>query len=187
MAAPDPAALEALRSASGLSLDDEGRFLHRGEPISHARTLEALWRSLEPAAGGRWLVRIGRESAYVAVEETPWIVRGVAPAGEGGAPVLLVADGSRELLDPATVALGEDGVLRCVLSRGRPARFGRAAQIALGMALEEDPPGSGAFVLPAGGRRWRVAGAPARERGSEPAEALGHSRFPLEARKAEEP
>ncbi len=148
--------LELLRSSSGLSIDDEGRFLHRGEPITHARTLEVLWRSLEPAAGGRWLVRVGRESAYVEVAETPWIVRGV-DAGDGTeAPTLLLSDGSREPLDPASLHLGEDGVLRCTVSRGRPARFGRAAQIALGMALDEDPPGSQSFVLAAGGRRWRI-------------------------------
>ncbi len=149
-------ALELLRSSSGLSIDDEGRFLHRGEPILHARTLEVLWRSLEPAAGGRWLVRIGRESAYVRVAETPWIVRGV-DAGDGTAlPILFVADGSREPLDPATLRLGVDGVLRCALSRSRAARLSRAAQIALGMVLEEDPPGSGSFVLAADGRRWRI-------------------------------
>ncbi len=159
------AALELLRSSSGLSIDDDGRFLHRGEPITHARTLEVLWRSLEPAAGGRWLVRIGRESAYVQVAETPWIVRG-ADAGDGTSlPVLLLPDGSREPLDPATVRLGDDGVLRCTLSRGRPARFGRAAQIALGMALEEDPPGSQSFVLAASGRRWRIGAAPSRDDG----------------------
>jgi hypothetical protein len=164
VALPDPA-LELLRASSGLSVDDEGRFLHRGEPIAHARTLEVLWRSLEPAAGGRWLVHVGRESAYVAVVETPWIVRAVT-AGDGTAPpVLHLSDGSREPLDPATIRLGDDGVLRCTVSGGRTARFGRAAQIALGMALEEDPPGSGSFVLPAGGRRWRIARDPGRERG----------------------
>ncbi len=157
------AALELLRSSRGLSVDDEGRFLHRGEPITHARTLEVLWRSLEPAGADRWLVRIGRESAYVRVAETPWIVRGVEPGDGTSVPLLLVADGSREPLDPATVRLGDDGVLRCTLARGRPARFGRAAQIALGMSLEEDPPGSGRFVLAASGRRWPVGGAAARD------------------------
>jgi hypothetical protein len=153
------AELELLRSSSGLSIDDEGRFLHRGEPIAHARTLEVLWRSLEPAAGGRWLVRVGRESAYVQVAETPWIVRGVDAADGAATPALLLSDASREPLDPATLRLGGDGVLRCTISRGRPARFARAAQIALGMALEEDPPGSQSFVLEVGGRRWRVGGA----------------------------
>lgn len=161
------AALELLRSSSGLSIDDEGRFLHRGEPIAHARTLEVLWRSLEPAAGGRWLVRVGRESAYVTVAETPWIVRGVVAGGDGELPVLLVSDGSREPLDPGTLRLGDDGVLRCALSRGRAARFGRSAHVALGMMLEEDPPGSASFVLPTPSRRWRVARAPGTE-GADP-------------------
>ena len=77
--------LELLRARSGLSIDAEGRFLHRGEPITHARTLEVLWRSLERAPDGRYLVRIGRESAYVAVEETPYVVRGVIEVAAGSA------------------------------------------------------------------------------------------------------
>ncbi len=153
-------ALELLRSASGLSIDDEGRLLHRGEPITHARTLEVLWRSLAPAPGGRWLVRIGRESAYVEVAETPWVVRGVDPGDAAALPLLLISDGSREPLDPATLRVGADGVLRCDLSGDRPARFGRAAQLALGLTLDEDPPGSGSFALLACGRRWPVARAP---------------------------
>lgn len=154
------AALELLRSASGLAVDDEGRFLHRGEPVTHARTLEVLWRSLEPASRGRWLVRVGRESAYVTVAETPWIVRGV-DAGDGSSPpVLLVADGSREPLDPTTLRVGDDGVLRCTISGGRPARLARAAQIALGLALDEDPPGSERFVLTIGAARFPVARGP---------------------------
>ncbi len=163
---PTDADLEVLRSSSGLSIDDEGRFLHRGEPIAHARTLEVLWRSLEPAAGGRWLVRVGRESAYVQVAETPWIVRGVDVGDGTSAPALLLPDGSREPLDPATLRVGEDGVLRCAVSRG-PARFARAAQIALGMALEEDPPGSQSFVLSACGRKWRIGGASAAASGTD--------------------
>ncbi len=166
MTGPDPTALDRLRASSGLSIDDEGRFLHRGEPIAHARTLEVLWRSLEPAAGGRWLVRVGRESAYVQVAETPWIVRGAVPGDGGAAPALLLSDGSREPLDPASLRLGDDGVLRCTASRGRTARCARAAQIALGMALEEDPPGSQSFVLAAGGRRWRIGGPRATDGGT---------------------
>ncbi len=151
----DDEALELLRSRSGLSIDEEGRFLHHGEPITHARTLAVLWRSLERAPDGRWLVRVGRESGYVAVEETPWVVRGIGER-QGAPPVLLLSNGSEERLDPATLHVGLDGILRCTLSAGAPARFGRAAQIALGMALEEDPPGSGRFVLAVGGARFPV-------------------------------
>jgi hypothetical protein len=152
----DEAALELLRSQSGLAVDDEGRFLHRGEPITHARTLEVLWRSLEPAPDGRWLVRIGRESAYVSVAETPWVVRGVGGLEPGETPWLLLPDGSREPLDPETLRVGADGVLRCAVRNGVPARLARAAQVSLGMALEEDPPGSGRYAITVGGRRWPV-------------------------------
>jgi uncharacterized protein len=152
----DDDALELLRSSSGLSIDEEGRFLHRGEPIAHVRTLEVLWGSLERAPDGRWLVRVGRESGYVEVAETPYVVRGIVDDSAGGAPILLLSDGSREALDPATLRIGADGVLRCTLRRGVDARFGRAAHVALGMALDEDPPGSGAFVLTIGSASWRV-------------------------------
>lgn len=151
--------LELLQSRSGLSIDEEGRFLHRGEPIRHERTLEVLWRSLERVPDGRWLVRIGRESGYVEVAETPWIVRGVGGLEGGGPPWLLLAGGTREPLDPATLRVGADGVLRCAVKGGVPARFSRAAHLALGSALEEEPAGSGAYVLELAGRRWPVPGA----------------------------
>jgi hypothetical protein len=149
--------LELLRSRSGLSIDDEGRFLHRGEPIRHERTLEVLWRSLERVPDGRWLVRIGRESGYVEVDETPFVVRAVGGLGPGERPWLVLAGGAREPLDPSTLRIGADGVLRCAVRGGSPARFSRAAHLALGGALEEEPAGSGAYVLVAEGRRWPVA------------------------------
>jgi len=148
--------LELLRAGSGLSIDAEGRLLHRGEPVTHARTLEVLWRSLERAPDGRYLVRIGRESAYVQIDDAPYGVRGVIEDPAGGTPSILLSDGSREPLDPATLAVGTDGVLRCVVKGGHPARFGRAAQVTLGLAIEESPPGSGRFFLMVGGARHPI-------------------------------
>jgi hypothetical protein len=156
VAAPDPDALELLRSRSGLSIDAEGRFLHRGEPVTHARTLEVLWSSLTRADDGRYLVRIGRERAWVDVEDAPYAVRGVEPAGSGP-PVLHLSDGTREPLDPATLAVDSAGVLRCRVKGGHRARFTRAGQVALGLALEEDPAGSGRYALTVDGRRWPVS------------------------------
>jgi hypothetical protein len=153
-------ALELLRSSSGLSIDAEGRFLHRGEPITHARTLEVLWRSLERTGDGRYLVRIGRESGYVTLEAAPYAVRGVLE-GPGGAPWLLLSDGSREPLEPSTLAVGADGVLRCEVKGGHAARFTRSAQVALGLALEESPPASGCYELVVVGVRYPVRASPA--------------------------
>jgi hypothetical protein len=153
----DPETLELLRGASGLSIDDEGTFRHRGEPITHARTLEVLWRSLERGPDGRWLVRVGRESAYVEVGETPWTVRGVVERAADAAPLVVLSDGRREPLDAATVTLGQDGVLRCRVKRGERARFTRAGQVAMAAFLDEDPPGSGRFAVTVGGTAWIVA------------------------------
>jgi hypothetical protein len=151
---PAPDALELLRAASGLSIDEEGRFLHRGSPITHARTLEVLWRSLVRTADGRWEVAIGRERAYVEVGGAPFAVRGVTPAPDG-APLLHLSDGSIQPLDPASLRLGSDGVLRCAVGRG-PARFTRAGQVGLAPWLREDPGGAGAFSLLVNGRTWPI-------------------------------
>lgn len=159
MSSIDPDELERRRAGSGLAVDAEGRFLHLGEPITHPRTLEALWGSLAPAPGGRWQVTLGRETAYVEVDETPWAVRGVRVEGAPPRSVTLLLAGGREvLLDPAALRVGEDGVLRCTLPAG-PARFTRAGQLALGELLDEDPPGSGRFALVLSGRRHRLGGA----------------------------
>lgn len=165
----DPAAppdLDLLRRQSGLAIDGEGRFLHRGEPISHARTLEVLWGSLQAASDGRWQVQIGQERGDVAVEETPWLVRGLRAAGEPPATLTLLLCGGREApLDPATLRAGADGVLRCRLPGGALARFTRAGQAALGEHLQEDPDDPAQAVLVVGGVRYVL---PAREPDPEP-------------------
>ncbi len=150
----DDAALELLRERSGLSIDAEGRFLCRGEPVTHRRTLEVLWRSLERQPDGRYLVRIGRESGWVRIEDAPYAVRAVRL--EGPAPRLVLSDGSEEPLRPETLRVGPDGVLRCLVKGDHRARFGRAAQVALGLRLEEDPAASGRYTLEVSGRRWHV-------------------------------
>jgi hypothetical protein len=147
-------ALELLRNQSGLSIARDGTFLHRGEPITHARTREVLWRSLERVPDGRYLVRIGREWASVDIEDAPYVVRGVL-AGEDGL-TLVLSDGTQEALDPATLSADAQGALHCQVKGGHRAGFTSAAQVTLGLALEEDPDGSGRYLLTLRGTRWPV-------------------------------
>jgi len=151
----DEDALELLRQRSGLSIDLEGRLCHRGEPITHARTLEVLWGSLARQADGRYLVRVGRESGYVTVEDAPYGVRGVT--FDEGRPVLHLGDRTEEPLDPATLSVDAEGVLHCVVKGGHRARFTRTAQVDLGLALEEEPGSPGRFLLRLGDRAFPVA------------------------------
>jgi hypothetical protein len=150
----DPAALELLRERSGLSIDLEGRLCHRGEPITHERTLEVLWRSLERQPDGRYLVRVGRESGYVRVDDAPYAVRGAT--FEPSRVLLHLSDRTVEPLDPATLTIDGEGVLHCVVKGDHRARFTRSAQIDLGLALDENDDRPGEYVLRLAGHAWRV-------------------------------
>ncbi len=150
----DGRALELLREASGLCIDLEGRFLHRGEPITHRRTLEALWGSLERGPDGRYSVHIGRESGMVKLEDAPYAVAAVRPGP--GEVRLRLSDGSEELLRPQSLAVDREGVLHCFVKGDHRARFSRAAQLALGLLIEEDHAAPGGYALALAGRRWPV-------------------------------
>lgn len=155
MAGRDDDALELLRRRSGLSIDLEGRLCHRGELITHARTLEVLWPSLTRQPDGRYMVRVGRESGYVDLADAPYAVRGVA--FEQGRPELHLSDGSVEPLDASTLWLDAEGILHCLVKPGRHrARLTRSAQVDLGLALDEDPLAPAGFALRVGGRSFPV-------------------------------
>jgi len=153
--APTELVLELLRSQSGLSIDLDGRLCHRGEPITHQRTLEVLWRSLRRGPDGRYAVQVGREVGYVALADAPYGVRGVT--FEEDRVLLHLSDGAVEPLDPGTLTVDRAGVLHCrVRAGGHRARFGRSAQVDLGLALEEEGGPEGRFVLRLSGRRYAV-------------------------------
>jgi uncharacterized protein len=150
VAGPDP--LSLLGAGSGLSIDREGRLCHGGEPITHARTLSVLWGSLARLPDGRYQVQVGREQAFVQVLDAPF---GVASLREGpGGLLLRLTSGAEQPLDPVTLRLGADGVLRCTLAGGHRARFGRAAQAAVAPMLEESAPGR--YALRIGPRAWPI-------------------------------
>jgi hypothetical protein len=150
----DPEALELLREQSGLSIDLEGRLCHGGERITHERTLAVLWGSLERRPDGRYLVRVGRESAYVRIEDAPYGVRGASV--EATRVLLHLGDRTVEDLDPSTLWVDRDGVLHCLVKGGHRARFTRSAQIDLGLALEEDGASPGRYLLRIGDQLYGV-------------------------------
>lgn len=92
----------------------------------------------------------------MALEAAPYAVLAVEEMPRGIVPRLFLSDGTVEPLDPASLRLGDDGVLRCVVKGDREAQFTRAGQLALGARLEEDPPGSGSYTLLVNGRPWPV-------------------------------
>jgi hypothetical protein len=140
----------------GLVLHHDGRWTHEGQPILHERLRAAFDR------GVRWLpderkfvVQLGRFRGEIEVEEAAFFVRSV-DLGRGEAAL---SDGSRELLEPATLRLSRrDGALLCLVKRaleppGLLARFSHAAQAELLQGVEDDSAGP---VLVVGGVRHRL-------------------------------
>lgn len=158
----DSATLERLRQ-SGIRIDREGELIHEGEVIRHEGLRAALFRWLDRlddarAAGapeqrprGRFVLRLdGDRFAYVDVDDTPLVVRAAAWRGED--MTLSLSDGAEEILQPDTLTIDDDGVLRCLVRGGRlPARLSTSAATVLGeRVVEED----GVPVLRAGTRRY---------------------------------
>jgi len=147
----DPDLLRRVREQSGLRLDREGRFWHRGDLLEHARTLAALHRGLHRAEDGRWAVRIGPEWAYVEVEDAGRFVRRVESRGRALRAQLATGDWVE--VDPGTLASGADDALYVRTPDGDRARLTRAAQLSLADHLREE---AGAFWLEVGGKRHRI-------------------------------
>src|ERR1700730_19284212 len=100
----DPATLRQLREQSGLRLDKEGRFWHRGGLGEHARTVAVLHQGVHRAPDGRWATRIGKDWGYLEVEDAALWVRRLELAG-ASLSAQLASDEWVEV-DPATLAEG---------------------------------------------------------------------------------
>jgi hypothetical protein len=131
------------REDSGIRLDRQLRWWHDGEPIEHPNIIRAFNAGLEPADGGRFILRFGHDWCFVQVDDAAYAVTAVDVTADDGLSVRL-SDLTAERLDPLTLHV-EDGVLTCqVKARRAKARFSRDAQYALGQYLE--PAGAGVVL-----------------------------------------
>jgi hypothetical protein len=125
---------------STIRLDREGRFWHDGQRVDHPALEQALrtWIATHPD-DGRPILTNGYDWCYFQVDDAPFFVDALRI--EGDAVTLILFDGSEEPLDPATLALGEDGVVYARVRRGGlEARFSRHAQTQLEPILVGDEP-----------------------------------------------
>ncbi|WP_437987822.1 hypothetical protein [Sorangium sp. So ce117] len=127
---------------SSIRLDREGRFWHDGARVDHPAIERGLrsWIGRHPD-DGRPILTNGYDWCYFQVDDAPLFVDALR-IGEGGAVSLLLFDGTEEPLDPATLSLGEDGVVYARARSGAlEARFSRHAQTQLApLLVEAEPP-----------------------------------------------
>ena len=154
----DPETLQRLREQSGLRLDKEGRFWHRGGLVEHPRTFAVLHQGIHRAPDGRWATRIGKDWAYLDVEDTALWVRRIEPSGTFLRGQLV--SGEWVQIDPATLAAGADDVIYARIG-GERARLTRDAQLSLSEHLRQD---GETFALQLGERRFPIG----RDGGPEP-------------------
>jgi len=162
------------RVDSGIRLDPLGRFWHDDELVENPAIARAWHKGLERAEDGRYLIRFGRDWAFVTIEDAPYLVRRVVSDDEGRLRLLL-SDESEELLDPRTLARSAEHVLYCRVKGDQRARFSRQAQADLMEFLHEEEPGR--FFLVHGADRWPIGTDPGRppprpEEGAVPADNL---------------
>ena len=146
----DPAILQQLREQSGLRLDKEGRFWHRGGLVEHARTAAVLHQGVHRAPDGRWATRIGKDWGYLDVEDAALFIRRIEP--ESTRLRAQLAAGEWVEVDPSTLAAGADDALYARVG-GERARLTRAAQVSLSDHVREE---RGRFWLELGGRRFPI-------------------------------
>ncbi len=138
---PDPELIERLRR-SGIRIDREGQFIHEGEPVRHEGLRQALFRWLDRLDDGRYVLRLDeRRFAYIDVDDTPLVVRALRLAPDGAVSMQL-SDGAEEPLDPTTLTIDAEGVLRCWVRGGRiEARLATSAAAVLAERITETSQG----------------------------------------------
>jgi hypothetical protein len=142
------------REDSGLRLDRGLRWWHDGAPLEHPRIVEAFNRGLSVTPEGRYRLEFGGDWCFVEVEDCGYAV--LAVDFPLGGPVLVhLSDRTAEALAVASLGVDAEGALTCRVKGGLGrARFSRAAQVALGEALEVHGDGLGLRtaqgVLPTG-------------------------------------
>lgn len=138
---------------SSIVLDREGRFWHDGERVENVALERALrsWIAVHPD-DGRLILTNGYDWCYFRADDAPFVVTALH---DGAAPTLALFDDTEEPLDPATLSVGEGGVVYARVKKGAfEARFSRHAQTQLASILvRAEPPtvrvGDNEIVLPA--------------------------------------
>ncbi len=139
------------REESGIRLDRRMRWFHDDEPVEHERMIEAFNQGLRVTDDGRYKLEIGNDWCFITVEDAAFVVVAV-DLSDASRPSIRLSDRTAEWLDPASLAVDEEGVLLVRVKNGKAgARFSRDAQFALGSLLESE---GGKTVLRVGEKTW---------------------------------
>lgn len=127
----------------------DGWWYANDERIHNQRINTLFSQHLRRTADGTYEIAIGWDKVTVEIEETPYVVTCVSGDSAQGF-TLRLNDESEELLNPASLFIGQENVLYCrVKSGAEPARFLRPAYYQLTAHVQENA-ASGLFSLQVG-------------------------------------
>src|SRR5271167_5010280 len=92
-----------------ISFRRDGNWYSDEERIDNPRIAALFSRSIHQGPDGGWYLQVADERAPITVEDTPYVVRTVEQ-DEGGGLAVILNDGEREPLDPATLEVGAHNV-----------------------------------------------------------------------------
>jgi hypothetical protein len=119
-----------------ITLTADGRWLHGSVEITHERTRELFFKSIG-CRGGKFFLAGEKTPVPIVVEDTPYFVRRWEH-GDSGWGTIVLSDGERESLAPATLDVGRDDRFYCRVKEGRfPALFDRSVYYELAKNLTE--------------------------------------------------
>lgn len=131
-----------------IQVDKDGNMSHDGAPMIHPGILEMIYEAVY-YEDGLYFLKIGEQRCQLEVADTFHVVQRAQFEGDGVR--LFINDGSQEMLEPATLRLGDEGVLYCKIKNGAfPARFLRQAYYQITERLVEDGDG---YAIEIGGVR----------------------------------
>jgi len=141
---------------SGLRLDRHGVWHHEDVPVTHERLARALYRWLDRHPDNqRFVLRPSADFwAWVDVEDAPFQAT-LTGLGPDGGLCLVLSDGSEEVFDGPSIAVGTDDAWYVPVRGGSfEARLGRGAMTHLADYAVEDASADQGIVLHLpGGRR----------------------------------
>jgi hypothetical protein len=135
-----------------ISFRKDGNWYSDDERIDNPRIAMLFSQSIRQNPDGSFFLQVAEERASITIEDTPYVVISVEDGGDGGL-ALVLNDGTREALDPATLAIGAENVLYTRVKDGKyRARFLRPAYYHLSDSFEADA--SGGFCIQIGGKKY---------------------------------
>lgn len=144
--------------SADIRIDKDGIWYYRGMEMFRKDIVNLLYRHIKQDEDGKYLVEYEGKRSYLEVEDTPFIVKSIylSHNEDRDSIDLIMPDGSREVLDPATLRVGADDILYgTILGSGIEARFSRTSYYQLAELIEQEP-GQDKYYICLSGNRYYI-------------------------------